>query len=114
MVALSQGKYGVIDTGGNVVIPFEFDGARYLDFAGISQNPGEVLMAEGQPYPYSEGYIPLKKDGQWGYYDVDGQCVTGMVFEEARPVHKGIAFVKQDGKWGIIEIVQNGEQESQN
>ncbi len=114
MVALSQGKYGVIDTGGNVVIPFEFDGARYLDFAGISQNPGEVLMAEGQPYPYSEGYIPLKKEGQWGYYDVDGQCVTGMVFEEARPVHKGTAFVKQDGKWGIIEIVQNGEQESQN
>ncbi len=113
MVALSQGKYGVIDTDGNEVIPFEFEGANYLDFEGISQDPGSVLLAEGQPYPYSEGYISLKKDGQWGYYDMDGQCVTGMVFEEARPVHNGRAFVKQDGKWGIIEIAQPEEQASE-
>ena len=103
-VAMSQGKYGVIDASGNVIIPFEYEGAIYLDFNAVSQNPGAVATREGAPYAYHEGYIALKKDGMWGYFDVNGNCLTGMVFEEARAVHQGHAYVKQNGQWGVIEI----------
>ena len=105
MVALSQGRYGVIDTAGNVIIPFEYEGAVYLDIEGTSQDPEQAATRAGAPYDYHEGYIALKKDGMWGYFDVNGTCTTGMVFEEARPLNQGRACVKQNGQWGIIEIV---------
>lgn len=105
MTALSQGKYGVINEAGNVVIPFEYDAAPYLDFNAVSENPEQIAFCEGAPYSYSEGYIALKKDGLWGYFDTDGNCVTDMVFEEARPLNQGRAYVKKDGKWGIISII---------
>lgn len=108
MVAWSGGKYGVIDEAGNVVIPFEYEGASYLDFDAVAGNPGEAAMCEKEPYPYSEGYIALKKDGVWGYFDTNGSCVTDMVFEEARPFSQGKAFVKINGKWGVIEITPQG------
>ena len=108
MVAWSGGKYGVIDEAGNVVIPFEYEGASYLDFDAVAGNPGEAATCEKEPYPYSEGYIALKKDGVWGYFDTNGNCVTEMVFEEARPFSQGKAFVKINGKWGVIEIAPQG------
>ena len=104
MVALSQGKYGVIDEAGNVVIPFEYEGASYIDFGTMSQSPTELAFLQSAPYPYCEGYIALKKDGMWGYYDTSGSCVTGMVFEEARTLSQGRAFVKMNGQWGIIQM----------
>lgn len=104
MVARSGEKYGVIDEAGNAVIPFEYDGASYLDMDKISADPSQAAMLSDAPYPYSEGYIALKKDGMWGYFDQNGTCVTGMVFEEARPVNQKKAFVKQNGLWGIAEI----------
>lgn len=109
MAARSGDKYGVIDEGGNVIIPFEYEGAAYLDMNAISSDPSSVVMTQDAPYPYSEGYIALKKDGMWGYFDVNGTCVTGMVFEEARPLNQNKAFVKQNGLWGIVEITAAGE-----
>ncbi len=104
MVARSGDKYGVIDEAGNVIIPFEYEGASYLDIDAMNVDSSSVVMTQDSPYPYSEGYIALKKDGMWGYFDVNGVCVTGMVFEDARPLNQNKAFVKQNGLWGIVEI----------
>lgn len=57
------------------------------------------------PYLPTENYIPLKINGQCGYYDTQGnEVIPCGTFEEVRPVHNGFAWVKKDGKWGVIKL----------
>lgn len=57
------------------------------------------------PYLPTENYIPVKINGQCGYYDTQGnEVIPCGTFEEVRPVHNGLAWVKKDGKWGVIEL----------
>lgn len=57
------------------------------------------------PFLSSNGYIPVKINGQCGYYDTQGnEIIPCGTFEEVRPVHNGLAWVKKDGKWGVIKL----------
>jgi len=73
---------------------------------------GEKILA----FEYDEiseasyGYIPVCKNGKWGYCDTDGNMVTGFEFEKALPLHKKLAWVKQDGKWLVIEFREYEEE----
>lgn len=65
------------------------------------------------PFLSTNGYIPVKIDGQCGYYDTQGnEVIPCGTFEEVRPVHNGLAWVKKDGKWGVIEL-EDIEQETE-
>lgn len=70
---------------------------------GYNYNEDYIL-----PYIPTENYIPVKIDGQCGYYDTQGnEIIPCGTFEEVRPVHNGFAWVKKDGKWGVIELENN-------
>lgn len=68
---------------------------------------GDYQLSENYILPYlpTENYIPVKINGQCGYYNTQGnEVIPCGTFEEVRPVHNGLAWVKKDGKWGVIKL----------
>lgn len=55
---------------------------------------------------YSDGLIPLKSNGSWGYYDAEGKKVIGD-FDYAGSFVDGVAAVKKGAKWALID--EDGE-----
>lgn len=51
----------------------------------------------------TDRFIIAKKDGMYGYYNYDFQCMSDTLqFEDITINNDGVAAVKKDGKWGII------------
>lgn len=57
-----------------------------------------------RPFHFSDGLLCVGQDGSWGYCDHEGNMVVPCVFEAARPVCNGLAWVRLDGLWGVIRI----------
>ena len=57
-----------------------------------------------RPFHFSEGLLCVGQDGAWGYCDHEGNMVVPCIFEAARPVYNGLAWVRLDGLWGVIRI----------
>ena len=62
MVAQKDGKYGMIDKEGSVIIPFEYD---HLGQKGYSR----------QYYEFGDGYLGAVKDNKFGVVDVNNNVV---------------------------------------
>ena len=110
MAACLDGKWGYVDENGKEIIPFEYD-ASWCQLAEYSG--GYLFLDEKKSdccYAFSEGYVPLVKDGVWELRNVDGNVVLKPgIFEEIRPVYDNKCWVKKDGKWGVIQLVFRGE-----
>lgn len=52
-------------------------------------------------------YMAVKKEGQWGFCDKNGNIVIKPQYEEARSFANGLAAVKQGGLWGYIDKENN-------
>jgi len=76
-----NGKWGCIDTIGNIAIEPQFD------------DIGET----------SEGLVQFKKDDKWGFINKTGEIVIEPQFEIANSFKEGFAIVKKNGKYGIIK-----------
>ncbi len=82
-VVKKDGKWGVVDAAGKLIVPNEYDDAGWL---------------------FSEGLLPVKKDGKFGFIDATGKpaiepqydAVGGFMPEKLCPV-------KVAGKWGFID-----------
>lgn len=105
IIALEKnGKWGYFNEDGTQIIgfvcePFE---SKILDVMWLHTHNDENIQ---HPYLNSYGYIPVKINGQCGYYDTQGnEVIPCGTFEEVRPVHNGLAWVKKDGKWGVIQL----------
>lgn len=79
-----NGKYGLIDSNGNCVVPAEYDGM------------GDI----------SEGLVKVCKDGRFGYIDTAGQIVISLEYDDADICQEGLVSVMLGGKWGSLD--QNG------
>ena len=55
----------------------------------------------------SSGYAAVKKDGKWGFIDIDGNMVIPPTYEGANSFSMGLAAVRMDGRWGFIDEKQN-------
>lgn len=75
-----DGLYGWIDHRASVLMSPRYDDIRY----------------------YSEGMIPVSKNGQWYYVDPEGMELLGP-YEAAESFSEGYACVKQNGVWGYID-----------
>lgn len=103
----STKKYGIIDQNGNTILPSEYDQIG-LDTSKFTNND---LASE---YIIYEKFIPVKKDGLWGFVDTTGKTVikleyTGLGYTGTNansnvliiPELQGIV-VKKDKSYGII------------
>ena len=99
MAVCLGGKWGFCSLEGTLVVPCEYDGAKYLGPVNSEAQSGYI---QGAPYGYCEGYVAVKKDGKWGFLDQNGSAVLPFIFDEARPVQDGSAWVRYEGKWGRV------------
>lgn len=108
---MKDGKYGMINENGEIVIPFEYDSIKYRSFTYFpaSEN-GEWYFINGSnekvfgPFEdaesYEYGFAAVKKDGKWGFIDKNGLDATAYVYDEAYSVEDdGCAWVRIGEKW---------------
>lgn len=77
-----NGKTGLIDLKGIQIIPCEFD--------------NDLL--------YFENNLALiKKDGKFGYIDVNADIIIPIIYDEAEDFSNGKAKVKRDDTWLLID-----------
>ena len=82
------GKWGLIDTEGQVILPIEYDAVDYYD--------GRVMIGTENKY----GGSPWK----WGFIDLETQVVAYMDGDYlVRGYSEGLAVVSIDGKEGYVD-----------
>jgi hypothetical protein len=50
-----------------------------------------------------KGFAAVKKDGQWGFVNVEGDLVIEPAYDDARSFSNDVAAVKIEDKWGFID-----------
>lgn len=88
---------------------FGRNGAAWkVDFEGcitsINQSPKEAYQSIQPP---TEGYRLVRKDGKYGFVDVQGRLRIANRYEDARPYHEGLAPIKLLSRWGFIDTLEN-------
>jgi len=119
--AKTGGKWGVIDLGTGWYVPAEYDGiisdelGRCFARGAVFARRGDrvYLLIRGQETgdvfddarPFSnEGYAAVKKEGKWGYIDLDGTVTVDFMFDEALSFGQHLAAVKLGEYWGYISL----------
>ena len=113
------GKCGLFDLNNNEIVPVAYDSiSPFRDGMSLVMNKvGDQLKIEGvmsdgdyelMPVSetvyatrymfFSEGKMPVKGTGGWGYLDTDGNVVIPCQFQMAYPFSEGFASVKIDNK----------------
>lgn len=78
-----NGKWGFIDTDGNIVIEPMYENA----------------------YSFNNGLGAVCSGGKWGYITEDNELVIDYAFDDAGAMNSaGNAFVKQNGVWNILKL----------
>lgn len=118
-VYVQDGKKGLIDQDGKVVIE-----AVYDEIAYNGKDKGDIAVRDGKDcfFINQQGYktkmpeetyaavsalsqsrIVAKKDGKYGYLDKNFNAKTEFIYEDATPFYEGVAAVKQGEKWALID-----------
>lgn len=104
----SGGRWGYLDTAGNVVIPFEYDGASlyYETWDHETYTPlEEGVVLHGVAFQATEGTVVLRRGNSSALCTVTGEEIIPFgVFEELLPLHEGRLWAKYDGKWGVLAL----------
>lgn len=118
--AMAEGRWGVLDTGSEWLIPPQYDGivqdglGRCGTAGAVFVRQGEqvLLLVDGQAAgdvyedarPFDGGWAAVKKDGRWGYIDAQGQVQLDFQFDDALSFGQHLAAVKQGDYWGYISL----------
>jgi hypothetical protein len=79
-----DGKNGVMDNKGNVVIPLKYNSIDISNYA-------------------TEEIISVSIDNKYGYIDKKGNVVIDIKYENTGNFKNGLLRVMENGKWGIIK-----------
>ncbi len=94
----SSDKVGIINTKGEVIIPFEYEDFAY-SFGG-----GDVT-----DYSYERNVITALKDGKWGLITLDkGKTKIDFKYDDIYFNDYDALSVKKDGLWYLLDL--NGNQ----
>ena len=128
-----EGKYGVIDKKGNIIISPEYESVKIPNpekdlFICFNTSDSKVLNEKNElilnnfskvepvrlkniasDLMYEKSVLKYSKDDKYGLVNYDGKQITGPIYEEldSLPYKEGELLVKQDGKYGIINIKGN-------
>jgi len=121
--SFESGRAGVMDTKGNIVIPFIYEKIWYLkkgyflvrkndkngkSVAALYNSTGEIIIPFKYKYISSiseNGYVLVKKDNDSRYQVIDTmfRTVSKPQYDEIIPKFgDGLIPVKRNGKWGYI------------
>lgn len=114
-----EGKYGILNTKGEVLAPFIYDAIYdYRDGRALAvngenylylDNTGEIAISNvfQQAHSFSEGFASVKIGDLWGYVGLSGELLVPCEYEDCQPFSEGFGAVQTGGKWGFIN--QKGE-----
>ncbi len=110
-----KGQFGLLRRDGVLVVPIAYDEILWaLDGLAAVRSGADVTLFDltngekiGETYafagPCREGYLPVEKDGKWGYLGRDGSLLAGgFCWDSAQPFQEGLAGVSQGGLAGFI------------
>lgn len=115
-----DGKWGFIDTGGNVVIDLRYDSANsFSEGLAAVQNGGKwgyvdkngtvvIPITLDATFAFSEGIAAYKSGYYFGYIDKEGNKVADAIYTEASAFREGVACVKKENRYGYID--KNGKE----
>jgi hypothetical protein len=86
--ASENGKAGIIDSEAKWIVQ-----PLYEDI---------VFESELAPSPFTDNFVLVKSDGQWGALNDKGETVIAPAFDEMRSFYNGMAAVKKGDKWGFV------------
>ncbi len=90
----SNDRAGIVNTKGEIVIPFEYDNFGY-SFGG-----GEVT-----DYSYEKNLITASKDGKWGVITLDkGDVKIPFEYEDIYFNGNDSVAVKEEGLWYLVDL----------
>lgn len=118
---LLNGKWGYINTSGNMVIEPDFDEARAFSdgFAAVRQGTNWGYVSENTktlaiPVSFSVAgdfsgeLAPAQRPGQsYGFINTSGDFVIAPEFDFAGAFSEGLAAVRSDGLWGYVSTTGN-------
>jgi WG containing repeat len=88
-VRLGNDSIGYINTRGQVVFKFNTDVPDPPNGPGVQD--------------FSEGMVPVRQDGLWGYADNKGTMIIKPQYDDVMHFREGLAPVKLRGFWGYID-----------
>lgn len=104
-VVKKKGKWGIINEKGEEVVKPIYDmiNSGTGDDDGANRGSNIELSLEYLSEPvFSNGLVPVEKDGKWGFVNTKGKVVIKFIYEDARPFSEGLAAVYNGDKWGYI------------
>ena len=121
-----KGKVGMIDHNSRTIVPAKYDSiSPFRDGYALALNSKngqwkiEAVISEGdydiQPLTetlyatqfmwFSEGKMPVKGTGGWGYLGTDGNIAIPCQFQAAFPFSEGLASVMLDDTTFLLKLV---------
>ncbi len=118
--ACQNGRWGVMDTGGQWVLPPEYDDI-VRDELGRCWAQGAVFVRQGdrvyllvdgvqvgEAYedarPFADGFAAVRRDGLWGFIDTTGTVRIPFQFDDAQSFGQHLAAVRQGDLWGYVSV----------
>ena len=115
----SNGKWGFIDTTGQLIIPTNYNSAYGFTegvaaikvdslWGYIDKNNRWVIEPEFDScLPYFENRAAVMRDNQWGFIDKTGEVVIPFQYEKVKAFSEGLAGVLDGDKWRFIDSNNN-------
>lgn len=110
-----NGKYTIVNTSGEIVIPFEYLSVSSFEdgFASVTSSENAFFINKKGENVFNKGFedagsfsdvlASVKKDGLWGFIDKSGNMIIKSQYDEVKRFNGGMAVVEKDNKWGVID-----------
>ncbi|HLP14576.1 MAG TPA: WG repeat-containing protein [Flavobacteriales bacterium] len=123
-IAGKGGKRGVIDTTGNVIVPFVYSGidftsgdcgnffkvsqpgkSLFYSLYGLLDESGKTILEPKYDYISVGYFIRIDENEKKGFANCDGKIIIPAMYDDYYDCFKasGIAPVKLNNKWGFID-----------
>lgn len=114
-----NGRWGLVDTGSEWLLQPEYDGVIQDELGRcyaqeavfVKKGDQAVLLVDGQQIgayedakPFQDDWAAVKKDGKWGFIDVDGTIKIDFQFDDALSFGQHLAAVRQGDLWGYVSL----------
>lgn len=116
--AVKNGKIGLLDSDGNIVVAFAAydrivepaDGSVFVAESGgktlLIDSRGKQIAAvsqDGDVGRFVDGFATIERDGHVGYIDASGETIIPLQFDEASGFRNDLALVTQGKTKGYID-----------
>jgi hypothetical protein len=112
------GKYGIINSSGQLVLPLQYSKETLVLYKNIQPNGTYYQNGQWKAFSFDGNGIrkwkydniivqgeymwPFKYNNKWGYVDATGREVVGASFDSVGIFSGGITWVANNGKKGVI------------